>query len=100
MLVDMTASEPRGSEVTHRGWDRSNWLAEKVLSGELPAAANDVLRRCDRVFADNGDLDEHVHSLAAALGGAEVDSARRFTEVRAYLERLLLVREMWARERS
>ncbi|MFN3242201.1 MAG: hypothetical protein ACE37K_11885 [Planctomycetota bacterium] len=96
----MLGGEPRDSEVTHPGWNRSNWLAEKILSGELPAAKNEVLRRCDRVFAEDGDLDEHVHELAAVLGGADACSTSRLAEVRAYLERLLHVREMWASERT
>lgn len=99
MLVDMTASEPRGSEVTQPEWDRSNWLAEKILSGELPAATNES-RKCDRVFTEGGDVDEHTLNLVAALGGADDVAANRLAEVRTYLERLLLVREMWARERS
>ena len=83
-----------------RCWNRSNWLAEKIRSGELPAAENDVLRSCDQVFLEDGSLDGHVHNLAACLGAADDESVTRLTEVRAYLERLLLVRELWSRERN
>jgi hypothetical protein len=98
MLVDMAAGNSRGSDMTQRGWNRSNWLAEKIRSGELPAAENEVLRHCDRVFAEDGDLEEHARNIDTVMAAARDAPAERFVRVRAYLERLLLVREMWSRE--
>ena len=99
----MPSSDPRGPDETQPGWRRSNWLAEKVRSGELPAPADENERRCDEIFLEDGDLDEHVQVMAAKLSGAPGETAaaagRRVADLRAYLHRLLVVREMWSRER-
>ena len=106
----MTRGDEREVVQDQLGWRRDLWLAEKIQSGELPAPADDALRECDRIFVDDGDLDAHVAVIAETLldmpsdagGAAPVGgaAARGRRTLRAYLQRLLQVREMWARERS
>lgn len=82
---------------------RKRWLAEKIVSGELPAAADDVAKKCDGFFVEDEGLDGHVKLIAAFFTGdlseAAADADVRTDSLRAYLQRLLSVREMWARER-
>ncbi|MCR9243555.1 MAG: hypothetical protein NXI31_00880 [bacterium] len=99
----MTPTGEGKPRLTEKGWIRKRWLAEKIVSGELPAAVDDMLKKCDGVFVENEDLEEHVKLMTAFFTGHSgeelTDTDRRLSRLRAYLERLLSVREMWARER-
>lgn len=83
---------------------RSHWLAEKILSGELPAATGEMESRCDAFFVEQDRAEDHARFLAACLVAAAneqpADTERRLRALSTYLHRLLSVREMWARERS
>lgn len=85
------------------GWVRSRWLAEKIASGELPAASCDLMRRCDLHFVGQDRLEDHVEVLAGCLvvaTGAGGEPEVRSADLEVYLRRLLSLREMWSRERS
>lgn len=86
-----------------RGWIRSNWLAEKISSGELPAASCDLTQQCDALFVGPDRLEDHARVLAACLRvprGRTADApGPPSQDLLAYLQRLLSLREMWARER-
>lgn len=99
----MASSEEVDTKLTQSGWARERWLAEKVKSGELPAAASDTLKKCDGFFVKDESLEEHVKLMIAFFTGQSnetpADTDQRLDGLRSYLERLLSVREMWARER-
>ena len=104
MLRRMTARDPEDPQPPDRAWTRSAWLAEKIFSGELPAAGSDLARRCDAFFVDQDLVEDHARLLAKRLEAgpdeAPDEHDRRARDLSAYLHRLLSVREMWARERS
>jgi hypothetical protein len=84
-------------------WVRSIWLAEKVASGEMPAAATELTRQCDGLFVGQDRLEDHARILAASLaspGEDQTTRAQRSGDVLAYLQRLLALRELWVRERA
>lgn len=93
----------REEDPEQAGWIRSTWLAEKVTSGELPAAASELERQCDALFVGRDRVEDHARVLSDCLGVAggagEAGGGRRWEDLLAYLQRLLSVREMWARER-
>jgi hypothetical protein len=92
------------ADAEHSGWIRSDWLAEKVASGELPAATSELTKQCDAFFVGQDRLEDHARVLAQCLAvagdGGRADGGRRSEDLLVYLRRLLAVREMWARERS
>jgi hypothetical protein len=96
-------SDGADSKTAQSGWQRSRWLAEKVASGELPAATCDLTRQCDTFFVGHDRLEDHArvlaHGTSADANERRGDRGRRAEDVMVYLQRLLALREMWARER-